>query len=91
MLIDGPFERCKEVVQPRSERRTFDDSLSPRQTNFSCTVLKTVFSCPYRKSNPNALVVQSAEMRFCEDPTDALNFARDSNPNPQITATRDRK
>jgi len=32
--------------------------------------------CPYRKSDANVLVTQSAEMRFCEDPTDALNFAR---------------
>jgi hypothetical protein len=28
-------------------------------------------SCPYRKSDPNAPVMQSAEMRLCEDPTDA--------------------
>ena len=31
---------------------------------------------PYRKSDPDVLVMQSAEMRLCEDPTDALNFAR---------------
>ena len=32
--------------------------------------------CPYRKSDPNVLVMQSAEMRLCEDPANALNFAR---------------
>jgi hypothetical protein len=32
--------------------------------------------CPYRKSDPDVLVMQSAEMGLCEDPTDALNFAR---------------
>jgi hypothetical protein len=32
--------------------------------------------CPYRKSNPNVLVMQSAEMWLCEDPADTLNFAR---------------
>ena len=34
-------------------------------------------SCPYRKSDADVLVMQSAEMGRCEDPTDALNFARD--------------
>ena len=29
------------------------------------------FGCPYRKSDPDVLVVQSAEMRLCEDPVDA--------------------
>ena len=33
-------------------------------------------SCPYRKSDPNVLVMQSAEMRLCEDPSDDLNFPR---------------
>jgi hypothetical protein len=33
--------------------------------------------CPYRKSDPDVLVVQSAEMRLYDDPADALNFARD--------------
>jgi hypothetical protein len=33
-------------------------------------------SCPYRKSNPNVLVMQPAEMWLCEDPSDALHFAR---------------
>ena len=32
-------------------------------------------ACPYRKSDPDVLVMQSAEMGLCEDPTDALNFA----------------
>jgi tryptophanyl-tRNA synthetase len=32
--------------------------------------------CPYRKSDPDVLVMQSAEMGLGEDPTDALNFAR---------------
>ena len=33
-------------------------------------------ACPYRKSDPDVLVMQSAEMGLCEDSTDALNFAR---------------
>jgi ABC-type transport system substrate-binding protein len=32
--------------------------------------------CPCRKSDPDVLVMQSAEMGLCEDSTDALNFAR---------------
>ena len=32
--------------------------------------------CPYRKSDPDVFVVQSAEMRLYDDPADALNFAR---------------
>ena len=32
--------------------------------------------CPCRKSNPNVLVMQSAEMRLCEDLSDALSCAR---------------
>jgi len=32
--------------------------------------------CPYRKSDPDVLVMQPAEMALCGDPTDALNFAR---------------
>jgi hypothetical protein len=33
--------------------------------------------CPYRKSDRNVLVMQSAEMWLCEDSADSLNFARD--------------
>ena len=33
-------------------------------------------SCPYRKSDPDVLVVQSAAMRFCENPADTLHFAQ---------------
>ena len=32
-------------------------------------------ACPYRKSNPNVLVMQPAEMRLCEDPADTLSLA----------------
>jgi hypothetical protein len=39
--------------------------------------------CPYRKSDPDVLVVQSAEMRLCEDPADTLHFAR----NRRVVAT----
>ena len=32
--------------------------------------------CPYRKSDPNVLVMQSTKMRFCEYPADTLLFAQ---------------
>jgi hypothetical protein len=37
---------------------------------------RILYDCPYRKSDPDVLVMQSAEMGLCEDSTDALNFAR---------------
>ena len=45
----------------------------------SCAVLQMKVladHCPCRKSDPNVLVVQSAEMRLCENPADTLHFAR---------------
>src|SRR6266404_4427880 len=33
-------------------------------------------ACPYRKSNPNVLVMQPTDMRLRNNPADALNFAR---------------
>src|SRR6266850_1216355 len=41
-------------------------------------------TCPYRKSIPNVLVMQTTKMRLCEDPTDALNCA----PNRRVLVQR---
>jgi hypothetical protein len=35
-------------------------------------------ACPYRKSDPNVLMMQSAEMWLCEDPADTLNLGAES-------------
>jgi len=69
----------RQIYQQQAERLLGDleeTELGPLWTQDLYGHISRYLGCPYRKSNPNVLVMQPTDMRLRNNPSDALNFAR---------------